>query len=234
MAVAFSLLTSGSDTDGNSTVTTATVTAPASGVIFIGFDAYAGTPQAPSSISGLSGTWTSVRAVNTWAGNDAMFVWQGVGCTGSGAITITFPNNPDGVDFHVIGATGCNTTTPVVQSNGSSGTGSGTGFITASTTLSAFGSANNGVLCFACCGDYNGDPAVGTGFTELADTQRGSWGSNRYFSQYRADNDTTPDCQMGQNGSVDAWGFIALEVAAAATDSNAPRAAFYSMLRRNN
>jgi hypothetical protein len=227
MAITCSLLASGAPNPGTTTAVTASVSASGSDVLFLCFDQYFGASGSVTSISGLGGTWSAVRSVNPWTANIAMYVWQGIGCTGSGTITVTFGQDAFGMRYHVIGVAGCNSTTPVVQSNGASGTGTGSGFITPAVSLASFGSASNGVLCFGICGDSGGTPAVGSGYTSLGSTQDGSWGSIDLLTQWRADNDTTPDCTMGQNASTDPWGFIALEIAQATAGGGIPRAAMY-------
>jgi hypothetical protein len=234
MAITISNLTSGFDATDGTTADTASISPTSGSVLLITLYHRSNTnpATAPTSLAG-QGTLTlsniTAHESETYnAGNpyDRMLLYTATHNAGSGAIRFNFAETNYAAHWTVEQVTGANTTTPVVQSNATQGDDGGSAAAPA-TTLSAFGSANNGTYSAAMHTDsigINSNP--GTGFTELADFAGTSFGV-RMMSQWRDTNDTTPDCSMGQGGDTGHWIIVAAEIAEAPAGGGIPRAAMY-------
>jgi hypothetical protein len=144
----------------------------------------------------------------------------------SGAITIDFAGQTQtDVIWSVeqcsgMDTTGTNGSGAVVQSavNNVAGTFS-TGTFTV--TLAAFSDTNNGAYgVITCDNTLNGSGSVGSGFTQLVNTQALPSGGNlqTYLTEWKATNDTTVDASMPGDGATSIGG-IAIEIKAAAVAS---------------
>lgn len=239
MAIAFTNLTSGYDNSEDTTADTASISPTSGSVLFIALYHCSGTnpASAPSSVAG-QGTLTlsnvTVHESETYSqGNpyNRMLLYTATHNAGTGAIRFTFPEANYAAHWSVDEATGANTTTPVVQSNASQGDDGGSAAAPA-TTLSAFGSASNGTYAAAAHTDSVGTgSSPGTGFAELVDFPGNAFGI-RLMTEWRADNDTSPDCTMGQVGDGGHWIIAAAEVAMAS--AAAPKPKFVAHARRRN
>jgi len=208
------LLTAGSDT-GNSAASysTASITPAANEVVVLYVLVTIGsgtagtiTPTHPSI------TFSSAHQSRTFNGTLRrleMFTGVASASPSAGVITLT-PSaaTQTGVLWVVQQWTGVDTTSPVVQSNAGSGTGT-----TLSTTLSAFASAANATAA----GGGNdaagsGTWTAGTNFTLLGNPSAMSTPSTRIAGEYQLANDTSPDLT---NSTSTTWGFIAAELRAA-------------------
>lgn len=211
MPVTFSLLTTGTLGDDGPYVSDSI--SPVAGTpVFLGFNTVGDLTAAGEeavSIVGVCPAWTLVRKVQGTPGVSYwMYVYRGI-ANSTGTVTITWGQELFSSSWIIIGSD-ANPTSPVVQSNSATNT-TGT---SASVTLSAFASANNGTLSFAAMDTQQGGTArvtAGSGFTELAE-QLAYFDYSQFQAQGRADADTTADCSWTFNGP---WSIIALEVAEA-------------------
>lgn len=220
MSVAFTNLTSGDDTDGNSTATTSSVTLTANRLhlLTVSSQQFNGSPAETPTCTG----WTQV----------VTFVYYNAGGTNIPSSRLTIlrrmpSSNETGthtIDFNTVNQTevvysidqsdanvetgGTNGSAAIVQS--ATGSGNSTAL---SATLAAFGNANNGT--FGAGTIYTSGMTtwtVGTGFTALANLAGGFTTDLSLLTEYRTDNDTSVDATASGAGD---WGMIALEIAAA-------------------
>ena len=162
-------------------------------------------------ISGITGcglTWTQVASVLTdWgSGNYRDFLWKGIGTASAGQITVTFAVNPGTANYIISNVAGHNTAGMIVQSVTATGSSS-----TAAATLAAFADAGNATFAFV-NQNQNDGVTPGTGFTELNEQIRASFTVSSQ-TQWRADNDTSPDATFATSNP---WSIIAVEIAVAA------------------
>lgn len=200
----FTRKTAGSNAAEQATHTTASITPGANTATFINFTTLRAGVAASDvpTVSGAGLTWSKVRGVLVESGL-VMFTYVGTGSGSAGTLTITHAGgNSLGCSWIVDECSGCNTTTPVVQSVAGSGTG--TALLA---TLAAFSNVNNATYGI---GDATTDPitAAGSGFTSLG-VNTGVF-SNSMISQWKSTNDTTVDATAG--GSTP-WGMIGIEIA---------------------
>lgn len=209
-----SLLTAGSDTTNNAaSYATAAVLPAANEVIELAVvtTVTSGTaetvvPTHPS----ITFTQTRTQLYNGTLRRISHFTGVADGSPVSSAITIT-PNaaTQTGCMWIARQHTGVDTASAVVQSNSGSGTGT-----TFSTSLAAFADAANATTAFA---GYEGAGSptftAGTGFTLQGNPSAMATPSQRIVGEYQLANDTTPDMTVS---SSNAWGFIAVELRAAA------------------
>lgn len=224
MSVSFTNLTSGSDTDGNSTCTTASVTLTSNRLHLLSVTQFESTGSA-SNAPTCTG-WTQVATHEFYTAAGVLFARQtvlrrlGAGETGTHTIDFASQNQTevrwaiDQSDANV-DTTGTNGSGAIVQT--ANGTASAAASVSA--TLAAFGSTDNGT--FGSVGAYGGGMSTwtqGTGFTKLADAPGGFSTDISLLTEYRTDNDTSVDASM--SSSVDAAGLIAIEIKAAATGTS--------------
>lgn len=91
MAITATVLDSGATAQGDGTFTTGTVS-PGDGLVLLFATAgpqTADTALDPTSVSGLHATWTKVAGAPSW--NVVGHVYVASGATGSGAVTVTYP-----------------------------------------------------------------------------------------------------------------------------------------------
>jgi hypothetical protein len=196
-----------------SSITTGSVTATTGGVMFL-FTACGGTTERTiTAVSGLGGTWSFVAA-DAYSDGIRWRVecWVGVGCTGTGTISVTFSGTwSSGRGWMVIEyASGVDTTTPVVQSNTAT---VAPGASQVDVTLSAFAdSTNNAAGGFASHRVVeNLVPDTTSGWTEIAQWQAGT-PANTFAFQNHPGEDTTVSYSWADttHGGLG----IALEIAA--------------------
>jgi hypothetical protein len=215
MSVSFTNLTSGTDSDGNSTAVTSSVTLLANRlhlltVQSVQFDPGSTTPTCTG--------WTQVIAfeyLNSGSRNKITVFRQLPGSDSTGTHTIDFAGTNQGEVIWSIDQSDANVDTG--GTNGSAAivqtaTGSGTG-TALSATLAAFGDAANGT--FGAGAVYAGGMSswtVGTGFTALASLANGFSIDSHMLTEYRDDNDTSVDATAGSSGD---WGMVAIEIKAA-------------------
>ena len=121
MAIAATLLTSGTSTTDGSSFTTASVT-PAANSLLLVFVVNAVTGGADATVSGFSATWT--RRVNQAASSSTKLSVHSaqLGATpGSGTLTIAAAPATGSIVWHVVQVTGHNTAAPVVQTPAATG-----------------------------------------------------------------------------------------------------------------
>lgn len=218
MTVAFTNLTSGSDTDGNSSATTASVTITSNRLALLSVVQFEA--NGADSVSPTCSGWTEVHSVQFYSASvlrARLTVLRQLGSGGTGTHTINFSASQAEVRWSIdqsdanVDTGGTNGSAAVIQATSNSATST----TSVSTTLAAFGSTNNGT--FGSMGTYGGGVStmtVGTGFTALANNPGGFSTDTSQLTEYRTDNDTTVDGSV--DTSVDALGIIGIEVKAAA------------------
>lgn len=220
MTVAFTNLTSGTDTDGNSTAVTASVTLTANRLhlLTVSSNQFNGSPAEIPTCTG----WTQV----------ATFIYYNAGGTDIPSNRLTILRRMPGsnetgthtIDFNSVSQNevmysidqsdanvetgGTNGSAAIVQSVTNSGNGTAL-----AATLAAFGSTDNGT--FGAGTIYASGMTswtVGTNFTALANIAGGFSTDLSMLTEYRDVNDTSVDATAAATGD---WGMIAVEVAAA-------------------
>lgn len=179
---------SGSENLGNQSTDSIS---PASGslvLVGIGSNHPSGTPNIPT-VSGLSMTWDQIDTV-VIGSKQRTTLLRGVANGNSGALTISHGGqNQQNIYWGVVQITqvdtgGTNGSNAIVQSNRTSGTGSGS----ATVTLSSFTNLNNstfGVIY------YNAGVGIspGSGFTEIGE----ALSSHVFETEFKSSNDTSVD-----------------------------------------
>lgn len=218
MAISITNLTSGSDSDGNSTATTASISPAADNLILLSITLRNGSSIDPSvsSVSGNGLTWVKIDSTvfdNSSTSRRTVELWRSMGASPStGAITITASENETDINWSVdqssgVDTSGTNGSGAIAQSaKNQDVTGTATGLVV---TLAAFGSANNATF-----GVFGTDEVVtltgGSGFTELAKIN-GAATPVSILTEWKSTNDTTVDATTG---SVVFIGGIAIEIKA--------------------
>lgn len=224
MSVAFTNLTFGSDTDGNASATTASVTLLANRLHLLtvtSFESDGSTSEIPTCTG-----WELVETNEYFTSAGVLYFRVTVlrrmpGSDTTAAQTIDF-NSVSQVEVNWsidqsdanVDTTGTNGSGAIVQTAENSATSTTT--ITA--TLGAFGSTDNGT--FGAAAYYGGGMTAwteGAGFTALAEIASGFSADTGVLTQYRIDNDTSVDVTV--NTTVDGIGIIALEIKAASGGS---------------
>lgn len=172
------------------------------------------------SVSGAGLTWVQVASYAYWP--DAANFWNGIylframgASPSTGALTVTLGVNPYNWAYSWTEATGMDTggtngSAAIVQSATARATSTAI-----AATLAAFGSAANATYLCAGLGNDFGNAVtatVGTGFTELHDTYPAGGYAGAY-SEWRADNDTSPDATSSNPAGIEYWGAVAVEIA---------------------
>ena len=215
------LVGSGSGTDP----ATASISPAADALVLLSLNLYvaSGAVSAPSSVTGNGITYALIASAGDQDpspdGNN-QYLYRGMSASPSaGGITIS--GTWDYVGWTVDQVTGVlsgsNGANAVVQSATNF---SDTGVTSATVTLAAFASSNNGAYGMI---DASGEAcAPGGGWTELVDNSA----IGQHQTQWRADNDTTCDWTF----SSTFYGAIAIELAAVAS-AGAPRAHYFNSIR---
>lgn len=200
-------LSSGNDgSAGGTSFTTASLTPTSGRIGLLSFSAARGAGVGvPSSITGAWATWTAVNDVQFDANGRRLFLYRGTGTVANEAITVTFPSSNDAHFWTIDEIASGNTSAPIVQSVTASGTSTAP-----SATLAAFESASNATYSVVVHAQDGGEQiTVGTGFTELADHGFVTSFAMRKQTQWRSDNDTTPDATFATSN---AWAMIGAEI----------------------
>lgn len=223
MAVAGSNLTTGADTGGDASSTTASISPGSNRLVLLTVDQRTGISTDPNqpTATGNGLTWVVVNSIvydTTSSSRKRVTVLRAMGASpSSGAVTIDFggQNNTDvhwSIDeFTGVDTSGTNGSGAIVQSvaeKDESGSAS-----TLVVDLAAFGSTSNATFGGFGLSTETGY-AVGSGFSLLG-TANTFTGSARVISEFRNDNDTTVDITM--TGSL--VGGIGIEIKAAAVAS---------------
>lgn len=218
MAIVGAHLTSGYDSDGGNTSTTASVTPTSNSLqlLTVGqLTSLSATPTEPT-ISGNSLTWVSVNTrLFVTAGTDRFRVttFRALGASPStGTITISFGGqNQAGVqwsldEFSGVDTSGTNGSGAIVQSAVNSDETPNNNL---TVTLAAFGSVSNATYGgFAAWSDQT--YTEGTGFTKLVDQSQAAVFPG-VLTEYRSDNDTSVNFSTSDNSEN---GGIAIEIKA--------------------
>lgn len=221
MAIACASLTAGTDADGNSTATTASITPGANRLILLSVTSRTGITADPNqpTATGNSLTWVVINSI-VWDSDSSsrkrttLFRAMGSSPT-TGAISIAFGGqNQTNVIWGVDECTGMDTTGTngsgaIVQSATGKDETSGGGTLTI--TLGAFSGSGN-----ATYGAFGGDYGVsgvteGSGFTKISEDDS----SSENMTEFRPDNDTTVTAVEETDANFKIGG-VAIEIRAAA------------------
>lgn len=214
-------LTSGQDTDGNSSATTASISPTANALILVSLviENTSSTNPTDPSLSGNGITWTLVNSSlydSSSTSRRKVFVFKGLSASpSSGAISITLGEAEAGVLWSVDQFIGVNTSSPVVQSGHNEDESTSVSSITV--TLSAFAKSSN--MGFGAFGDATGSltHTAGSGFTKYGDVNASSPGIG-LFTEANSLNDNTVDGSLSANDFI---GAVALEINAATSTIDA-------------
>lgn len=220
MAVSLANLTSGTDTDGNSTATTASVSPSSNKLELLTVSSrtlITANPNQPT-ISGNGLTWVAIASVvydDTSSSRRRITLFRALGASpSSGAISIDFGGqNQTTVVWSLEEVSG-------IDTSGTNGSGaivqSATNFddtATASTltvTLGAFSNTNNATFGSFANGFGLATPTVGSGFTKLGEQADGN-NDIKVLTEWKSTNDTTVDINWGDTSEL---GGIAIEIRA--------------------
>jgi len=176
MAIVVTSLTNGTDTDGNSTSTTASITIPANCLATLRVNSRTGITADPNQPTATStgATWVAINSVvydSTSSSRKRLTVLRTmVASNQTGAITIDFGGqNQTDVEWSV------ETTDATVDTGGTNGSGAVVQSATntdadggaCTVTLAAFGSTNNATMGFFANDSGTGTMTVGSGFAAL-------------------------------------------------------------------
>lgn len=168
-----------------------------------------GVPTAPTSMSGNGITWAKIRDTSAFVNGSLQKIvslWYGVSGGSPSAGALTFSGGAHSFEGCVITEVGgdVDLAAPIVQSANNQ-TDAATSL---SCTLAAFGAAANATFATGyVMGFASAAYTPGTGFTELYD----GFTADRPFTEYRVDNDTTPDFSWS---GTDSAGIVAVELKA--------------------
>lgn len=219
MAVTISNLTSGNDTDGGSSSTTASVTPGSNKLELLSVSSRTNITADPNqpTVTGNGLTWVAINSIvydTTSASRKRITLFRAMGASPStGAITIDFGGQAQtDVVWSLDEASGIDTggtngsAASVQSATAKDETGSATSL---TVTLAAFADAGNATFG-AICVDNNSAASVGSGFTQLAVP---TTTNQRLISEWKATNDTGVDASFGTSGLI---GGVAIEIKAAA------------------
>lgn len=215
-------LTSGTDTDGNSSATTTSITPSANKLILLAVSsrtAITANPNQPT-VSGNGLTWVLVNDV-IWDGTSSsrkrLSVYRAMGASPTaGAITIDWGGqNQTHINFNVeefgnVDQGGTNGSGAIVQAVNSNDQTQTT--FTSLATLAAFSNTNNATYG-AHVADFEPEGiTVGSGFTQLNYTLTAS--NLGLATQWKNTNDTSVDLVF-INDTTPFWGVVAIEIKSA-------------------
>jgi hypothetical protein len=219
MAVSASNLTTGTDIDGNSTATTASITPTANRLILLTVTTRTGITANPNqpTATGNGLTWVAVNSVvwdTTSSSRKRVTVLRAMGASPSaGAVTIDFAgqNQTDVVwtidELSGTDTSGTNGSGAIVQSaTNIDETGANSTF---TVTLAAFSSVNNATFGGMTLDTYI-TTAAGSGFTIIGEKDEGA-SALAVLSELNSGNDTTVDIT---NGGTSSYGGVAIEIKA--------------------
>jgi len=212
VAIAAGLLASGSDTSNVNQYTTASFTPGANRLVLLTLNGSTGSgvPPAPALVGNdLTYVLATAAAISA---SVYQFTYRAMGAAPSaGAVVITYGGAQTGTQWSVAEFTG-------VDTSGTNGSGAirqtaTATFVTAismAATLSAFGAAGNAT--YGAFSSNTDGPSLGSGFTQVHHCQNAS-PTRRLLTEWRVDNDTTPDATCSTAGQMLGAG---LELVAAA------------------
>lgn len=217
MAISASLLTDGALTTNLTSYDTASIS-PTAGRALLVFAQFAGIGTAtPSTVSGLSGTWTNVGGSFRYNTSLDMSVHWCSNYTGSGVLHIGNADTGAHIIWSVIEIDGANTAAPVVGGSFSTASPGSANGVTI--TLPAAANANNRVFAaFGCDNSTAGQAAPRASWTEFSDLGI-TTPTGVMETQWRSDAHETTASVTWTGGPYASAG-IAVEVAAAGTTAS--------------
>lgn len=224
MAVSISNITSGSDTDGNSTATTASVSPSSNKLLLLTIGsrtAISTDPNIPTA-TGLGLTWVTVDSVvwdTTSSSRKRITTLRALGTVSAGTISIDFGGQNQtrcywtleevtGMDI-----SGSNGSGAIVQSATNKDETPLAAGGTLTVTLSTFSNSNNATYGAFAQDSGDGDVTAGTGFTRYGHVDD-SANAMSMAAEFRSDNDTTVTA-INNSSFSGAMGGIAIEIRAA-------------------
>ena len=220
MAIAATKLTSGQDSDGGNTATTASVTPTANNLLLLTVTSKINTSTEPNdaTATGNGLTWEKVNSSYHDTGGTSRkktTLLRSMGASPSaGAITIAFGGeNQDNITWSLselsgVDTSGTNGSGAIVQSANNKQETGGTSL---TVTLAAFSSTSNATWgSFGSGGGSGVVMTAGTGFTLIDQVNSGT--THSQGTEFRVDNDTTVNITTDIGTSI---GGIAVEVKAA-------------------
>lgn len=228
MAILITNLTKGTDTDGNSTSTTASITLPANCLVTLRINSRTGITADPNqpTASSTGATWVVVDPGGVAANSTKVYDADSssrkrltvlrtmVASNQTGAITIDFGGqNQTDVEWSV------ETTDATVDTSGTNGSGAVVQAVAGSDldggaitiTLAGFGSVNNATAGFFANDSGSGTMTPGSGFAALGVNAGATLNGGM---EWRNDNDTSVDATFDSVGGAKSGG-IAIEIKAA-------------------
>lgn len=209
MALAVAALTSGEDTDGGTSATTASISPSSNALVIcdvVNIDSDFSASVTPT-VSGNGLTWVEIANMTPVGGIIRFTRFRAMGASpSSGSVTISCSVNQTLISYSIyeitgVDTSGANGSGAVVQTVTNNATGT-----SLTVTLSAFGSAGNMAIGAFCYGGDASDFTVGSGFTQIHETPTGT-----LFTEYKL-NDTTVDAT---NSTSQELSGIASEIKAA-------------------
>lgn len=217
-------LTSGYDTDGNSTASTSSVSPSANKLLLLTVlsrTAITADPNQPT-VTGNGLTWVAVDSLlwdTSSSSRKKTTVFRAMGSSPStGAISIDFGGqNQTHVswgleEFTGIDTSGTNGSGAIVQT--AKGFDDTTEQASFTVTLGAFSNINNATFGAWGCGDDSSPTTAGEGFTKYSDVTISGAGDPRLTTEFKNSNDTSVDISWA--GTVLEKGGIAIEIKALA------------------
>lgn len=223
MAISFTNLTKGEDSDGGTSATTASISPTSNNLLLatvVNRRSDSVDPTVPS-LSGNSLTWVQVASIvfdTTSTSRRRITTFRALGASPSaGSVTITFgeatPQSLWSIEqVSGIDTSGTNGSGAIVQSATNKDESASTSVLTV--TLGAFSSVDNAT--FGAFGNYGitaGSGTPGTGFTEITDLNQSANGIH-LSTEYKTTNDTSVDYDFTENSQM---GGIAVEIKIAAS-----------------
>lgn len=231
-AISGTNLTTGTDIDGNSTATTASISPSSNQLILLSVTARTNISVDTNqpTVTGDGVTWVLVNDIlydTTSASRKRLSVFRALGTPTSGALTIDYGGqNQTNIawtvsQFSGIDTSGTNGSGAIVQSITAKDESVTTGTLTV--TLGAFSSVNNATFgAFAADNTSANVFTPGSGFATLGTINTATGGSDiEIGDEFKNSNDTSVDSTWSINAML---GGVAVELAAASTAS--PDAAF--------
>lgn len=214
MAIVGTNLTSGTDTSGGTTSTTASITPTANNLVLLAVTSrtnITANPNAPT-VTGAGITWTQIATIlydSTSASRKLLTVYQALGPSPvSAPIVMSFALQAQtDVNWSVDQFSGINTTTPIVQSATNKDESNTSNTLTV--TLAAFGSPSNAAYGAIVADNINGLTSIGGTFTQLSNPVSANLDM---VAEYKATSSTTVTATFATTAML---GGVAIEIAQA-------------------
>lgn len=231
MAITCANVTSGTDSDGNSTATTASISPTSNNLILITISsrtAISTNPNIPT-VTGLGLTWVTVNSVvwdTTSSSRKRTTIIRALGTVTPGTLSIDFGGQNQTraywiVDqFTGIDTSGTNGSGAIVQSATNKDETPLAAGGTLTVTLSAFSNTGNATYGGFAMDSGNGDVTAGTGFTRISHIDD-SVNAISSATEFRPDNDTTVTAVNNSTFSG-AMGGVGVEIKAGEAGGAAP------------